>query len=192
MLENTIFVVSGDNSSISSGRKAHPVADGCLVPFSITGPGIQKNERSRALISFNDIYPTLADAVGIEVPDEYNIDGKSFWPVLTGEKEKTQDAILIHFGYDKLARDEEWYLDGYDNLYYCGESRNPKEYKMATPEMEGAAAARKRLQAVKDSIPGHDPVEDKHLMERYEEIWGDFLERAAVYERKNKIKHKTN
>ena len=94
-------------------------------------------------------YSTLIDAVGIDVPDSYKIDGKSFWPVLSGAKEKTRDHILVHFGYDKLVRDEAWYLDGYDDLYFCGESRHPSEYQKATPEMEGAAAARKRLQAVR-------------------------------------------
>ena len=42
MLENTIFLVTGDNSSVTTGRKCEPVADGCLVPFFITGPGLRK------------------------------------------------------------------------------------------------------------------------------------------------------
>ena len=184
MLENTIFLVTGDNSSVTTGRKCEPVADGCLVPFFITGPGIEENVRSRALIEFTDIYSTLADAVGIDAPDSYKIDGKSFWPVLSGAKEKTRDHILVHFGYDKLVRDEARYLDGYDDLYFCGESRHPSEYQKATPEMEGAAAARKRLQAVRDSIPEHDAVEDAHLMERYKREWSAFLERAAEQQRK--------
>ena len=53
--------------------------------------------RSEALVELVDIAPTLLDAAGIDVPAA--MQGRSLWPLLTGEAEPTQhkDHVISEF-----------------------------------------------------------------------------------------------
>ncbi|HEY3318974.1 MAG TPA: sulfatase-like hydrolase/transferase [Planctomycetota bacterium] len=96
LAENTIVVFTGDNG-LAVGQhglmgKQNLYEHSSRVPLIIRGPGIPKGKRSEALCQLFDLYPTLASAAGLKVPD--TVDGKDLWPVLRGEKADVRDATL--------------------------------------------------------------------------------------------------
>src|SRR6056297_3303584 len=63
--------------------------------------GFEKNKKTDALIEFIDVAPTICDAVGIKPAKSFQ--GKSFLPILTGEKSKGKDYVFSEFLEDNLA-----------------------------------------------------------------------------------------
>ncbi|MFB6141491.1 MAG: sulfatase [Halosimplex sp.] len=56
------------------------------VPLLFEGPGVEADpEPSDAHVSLVDVFPTLCEAVGADVPA--GVQGRSLWPLLTGEGE---------------------------------------------------------------------------------------------------------
>jgi arylsulfatase A-like enzyme len=66
---------------------------GVCVPLIVAWPGVVKpGTRTDALVSWVDFLPTLMEAAGGEAPGD--IDGRSFLPVLRGEKKEHRDRIF--------------------------------------------------------------------------------------------------
>lgn len=112
--ENTLIVVMGDNGtkecfahvlpndSIYPGRKGGTFDNGLHVPLVINQPGTVKSgkkamRRYDGLVDITDIYPTIADAAGINVPLKDELDGISFWPQVMGEKEEAREVIYTWY-----------------------------------------------------------------------------------------------
>lgn len=81
----------------------------------MAGPGIAKNNRNDAYVYLYDVFPTLCEKVGIEIPE--SVDGKSFAHLLDGEHGETfRDELYLIF--DKFVRgvkDENYKLIEYRN-----------------------------------------------------------------------------
>jgi len=102
LTENTLIVVMGDNGtkeifthilpdgSTYPGRKGGTADNGLHVPLILRQPGTIPAGKDGALrrydglIHVTDIYPTIAEAAGVEIPNRDAIDGISFWPQATG------------------------------------------------------------------------------------------------------------
>ena len=103
--DNTIILFAADNGTHRPivtktrwgpyrGGKAKTIDAGTHVPLIAYWPGHVKNETVyNGLISFNDFYPTFADAAGEKVQS----DGKSFLPLLKEQTYKEQEAIMVHY-----------------------------------------------------------------------------------------------
>jgi len=107
---NTVFIFVGDNGSpkgISSqfkgitvpGEKGKTTTYGTHVPMIFSWPGhITPSSVTNQLVSFTDFMPTLADIAGTPVPQNFGVlDGKTFYPVLTGSASSSRDYIFNHF-----------------------------------------------------------------------------------------------
>ncbi|HEX30752.1 TPA: DUF4976 domain-containing protein, partial [Candidatus Poribacteria bacterium] len=70
------------------------------VPLIFAGPGIPQNERREAFVYLLDIFPTLCDLLGIEIPD--TVEGKSLIPALKNPSEPIRQ--YLHFAYEGLHR----------------------------------------------------------------------------------------
>jgi len=82
------------------------------IPLLIHHPeGLFAGKRIDALIQIPDILPTILDIMGLG-KETYSMSGKSFWPVVRGEKNKIRDFILTgyHESYHRCIRDKEWSL----------------------------------------------------------------------------------
>jgi arylsulfatase A-like enzyme len=91
--EQTLFVMSGDHGAQWPFGKWNCYEAGVRVPLIISWPGVIKsNSRTAAMVSWVDLLPTLLDAAGGEPPRD--IDGRSFLPVLRGEKSEHRDRIF--------------------------------------------------------------------------------------------------
>ncbi len=103
--DNTIIIFTGDNGThftiftntadgIVQGGKGKTIDTGTHVPLIISWPNrIKKGSVYDHLIEFSDFFPTLADIAGKKV----NCDGKSFYPLLTGERYQPRKTAFVHY-----------------------------------------------------------------------------------------------
>jgi len=106
---NTVFIFVGDNGTakgvkskfngiVVPGEKGQTTTYGTHVPLIVSWPGHISSSKTNQLVSFVDFMPTLADIVGIPAPQNFGIlDGKTFYPVLTGKASSARDYIFNHF-----------------------------------------------------------------------------------------------
>lgn len=127
--ENTLFIFLSDNGSVSrfdeviNGKVVHggkgDVADGGVrVPWICYWPDtIEAGRTTDALVDFSDLFPTLLDLAGIETPDQLQIDGKSFAPLLCGRPFDPRDWVFYQVNGKYAVREHHWKVDHTGTLY---------------------------------------------------------------------------
>jgi len=78
-LENTIVVLLSDHGEYLGERgltgHMHFHYEECLhIPLILSGPGVSAGERRSDFVSLIDVFPTLCDLTGLDVPDD--VDGR--------------------------------------------------------------------------------------------------------------------
>ena len=110
-LENTIVVFGSDHGlGVGShglrGKQSmyeHTIG----VPLLIRGPGVPRGKRRAAQCYMRDIFPTVADLAGLEVPD--SIDGRSLKPVICSERDEVHPFVVGYFRkYQRMIRKGHW------------------------------------------------------------------------------------
>jgi arylsulfatase A-like enzyme len=99
--EKTLIIVMGDNGSKAAfsytledgsefiGAKGQCKVNGLQVPLVLSYPGsIAAGSSYNGLINLTDLLPTLCEATGIDLPNQADLDGISFWPQVTGSQTK--------------------------------------------------------------------------------------------------------
>jgi arylsulfatase A len=106
--ENTLVLWTGDNGTYTGvtskfdgrdykGGKGTPKDSGTHVGFIASWPvKIVPGQVSDSLVDFSDVYPTLLDVAGINLPAEPRIDGVSLAPLFNGKPRK-KDAIYCWY-----------------------------------------------------------------------------------------------
>lgn len=102
--ENTIILLAGDNG-LALGQhglmgKQSTYDHSVRVPLVMQGPGIPAGQKRDAMVYLLDIFPTLCDLAGLDIPA--SVDGKSLAPVL-----KNPDAVIrdrLYLVYKDLHR----------------------------------------------------------------------------------------
>jgi len=85
------------------------------TPLVMRGPGIPRGRRVDALCYLRDLYPTVCDLVGVEVPA--TVQGKSLAPVLQGEADSVHPCVFGHFGdVQRMIRTDRWKLVHYPQI----------------------------------------------------------------------------
>ena len=172
--ENTLILFTGDNgtpkgitsemvdgSSIDGGKGSTTDA-GTHVALVANWKGTTPAGKvSGDLVDFSDMLATVAEAGGASLPENITIDGRSFLPQLRGQTGNPRDWIFCWYQRDpgstlyRFARDQRW------KLYGTGDhNRAGNLYDVAADTLEEnpnpagsqAASARRRLQAVLDSM----------------------------------------
>ncbi len=100
---NTIVVYTADNG-LAVGRhglmgKQNLYEHSVRVPLILRGPGIHRGKRTEALCYLLDLYPTLADFLGVKVPD--SVEGRSLRQAITGD-EPTRPHLF--YAYEREQR----------------------------------------------------------------------------------------
>ena len=113
--ENTLIVVMGDNGTKESfghiladdtiypGRKGGNADNGLHVPLVLNYPNVVVSSKDgsyrtyEGLVNLTDIYPTIAQAAGIEMPRAEQVDGISFWPQALGAPGEPRDSIYTWY-----------------------------------------------------------------------------------------------
>ena len=89
------------------------------IPFLVSGPGITANSRCTQPVSLIDIYPSLFDFAGFEIPEW--ADGQSIKPQLANPNRRRPPVISSYGEGNTSIRTEHWryirYEDGSEELY---------------------------------------------------------------------------
>lgn len=131
--DNTIVVLWSDHG-YHLGQKEHWEKfalweQTTRVPLIIASQqGFRKGTKCGEAVSLLDMYPTLAELVGTELPG--NLDGQSLVPLMKNPDHKTGRAVITTQGYQNHAvRSDKWryirYADGSEELYdQIGDPKN--------------------------------------------------------------------
>ncbi len=167
--ENTIVFFTGDNGTGGQG-KGQATELGARVPMIVNCPGVVKPlEPSEELIDTSDVMPTFADFAGAKVPDDRPIDGRSFAPILRGEKGETREWIFSYLGDRRVLRTKRWLLEANSphrpgRLYDCGTSRDGTGYTEVTDSKDPEVLAiKKRFDEILKDLPAPILPEDGPL-----------------------------
>ena len=179
LARNTVFIFTADNGTHHNlnseldgrnirGDKGAPTDAGTHVPLLVKAPGVVRGGRLiHDLIDFSDFLPTLADATGLKLPSGLQVDGRSFWPQLLGEKGKPREAHYTYYfprpfaeefntPYQnpevRYARDKRYKL--YANGELFDVTADPGEAN-PLPESPETTKVRAALQAALDAMPSH-------------------------------------
>ncbi|MGD8810128.1 MAG: sulfatase [Gammaproteobacteria bacterium] len=130
--QNTIIVLWGDHGfhlgEKGRWRKSTLWERSTHVPLIVVAPGVSNpGDRSARPVSLMDIYPTLAELAGLEVP-EY-VEGRSLVPLLRDPDSQWDTPAVTTYGFDNHAvRSEKFryirYADGTEELYDSLEDPN--------------------------------------------------------------------
>jgi arylsulfatase A-like enzyme len=94
---NTLVVFAGDNGAALPHGKGALYDPGCNVPLLVRWPGVVPPGReSRALLSGEDLAPTLLGAAGVAAPPRMT--GASFLPLLKGEAFTPRQHVFTERG----------------------------------------------------------------------------------------------
>lgn len=108
--ENTLVIWTGDNGTFTSivtpfhgreyrGGKGSPKDNGTHVGFVASWPGqIPQGTVVEDLVDFSDVFPTVLEVGGAEVPKELEIDGVSLATTFAGKK---RDKPYIYCWYER-------------------------------------------------------------------------------------------
>ena len=112
VLENTLFIITADNGSGGTYKNSPDRQKGCHVPMIIYAPGMTKQGQQDVMVSIVDMWPTIADLVGFDIPDDYEYDGYSLLPFLFGDKTKHRDYLYSYKTRQQIIRGEFVMRDG--------------------------------------------------------------------------------
>jgi arylsulfatase A-like enzyme len=122
LAENTIIVFAGDNG-LALGQHGLFGKQSCYehsvrVPLIFAGPNIPENQKVNRYAYLFDVFPTLCELVGMEIPD--SVDGSSLMPAIQ------HDTIVregLYFAYGNFQRACKH--DGYKLIEYCVPGKIP-------------------------------------------------------------------
>lgn len=161
--DNTIVIFIGDNGTQSkipretnnglvSGGKWTLTDGGMHVPLIIHCPDrIPVNRKVQNLIDITDLFPTICDLSNTKINDSLNIDGVSFYNLLSGEEGIVKRKwITAGIGDDFVIFDGNWRLHHKENkLIDC---RNLPEEKNAIMESNEAKEALSKLTPILNEL----------------------------------------
>lgn len=89
------------------GGKGNLYEGGLKIPYIVRWPGkIQAGQVSDLVFYHPDVFPTLAELAGAEVPDE--VDGISFLPTLLGGQQQQHDYLYWEYRDQVAVRMDQW------------------------------------------------------------------------------------
>jgi choline-sulfatase len=139
------------------------------VPLIFAGPKVPKGQKSSRSVELLDMYPTLSELCGLEIPN--HVEGISLVPQLEDPMaQRTRPAITTHNHDNHTVRTEGWryiqYADGSEELYdMVGDPNEFTNLAGESPYTEIKSSLRKQL----PKINLKPVVGSKHRILRYEQ-----------------------
>ncbi len=115
--DNTVVIFCADNGSGGYGKNSSDRQKGTHVPLIIYAPGMTKRGEQDVLVNMSDIWPTIAELAGVEIPDDYEINGESLVPFLMTDKPKHRDWIYAYSRAHQIIRGARVLKDGFDRWW---------------------------------------------------------------------------
>ncbi|TFG28742.1 MAG: DUF4976 domain-containing protein [Promethearchaeota archaeon] len=115
-LDNTIIIFSSDNGLALGSHglfgKQNCYDHSIRIPLIFCGPGIPKNAQSDANVYLFDIFPTICDLIGIEIPK--SVEGSSLTKAMHNHDEKIRDYLYFaYFNNQRAIKDKKYKLIEY-------------------------------------------------------------------------------
>jgi len=102
--DNTVFIFLADHGDYAGEyglmKKGVGMSDPLArIPFVVWGKGVEKSGLREAHISIADLYPTICEAIGAEIP--MGVQGRSLWPMLSGKPYPEEEfaSVMVEDGY---------------------------------------------------------------------------------------------
>jgi len=92
--DDTVIVFLGDNGMSFPFSKATVYHNGTHEPVLLRWPGMGTPQRREEFVSSVDVLPTLLELLDVSVPAGF--DGRSWLPLLRGEKQPDRDYVITH------------------------------------------------------------------------------------------------
>lgn len=106
------------------------------VPFIVKAPGVEAGAINLEPVSLIDVYPSLVDLAGLEVPAF--LDGNSIKPQLYDPRAERDPAVSLYGEANTSIRSKDWryirYEDGSEELYHHKEDPNEWTNEADNPE----------------------------------------------------------
>ncbi len=117
--KNTIVLFSSDHGLATGSHglmgKQNMYEHTILVPMIVSGPGIPKGAKSEALCYLRDLFPTVCELTGLQIPT--SVEGKSLAPILSGKAKSVRDRVFCYFNdCQRMIRNERWKLIHYPKI----------------------------------------------------------------------------
>lgn len=182
--QNTLVVFASDNGFScghhgfwGKGNGTHPrnmYENSVRVPFICSGPEATVG-RCSALVSAYDFMPTLLDYLGLPLPEDRNLPGQSFLPLLRGEPQSGREQVVIYdeYGPVRMIRTDEWkYVHRYEvgppELYNL--CNDPEERENLADLPSRAARVRELRGEMEEwfgryAVPQHDGLNEHDVRE---------------------------
>ena len=168
-LEHTVIVMAGDNGLAVGSHgllgKQNLYEHSMRVPLIVSGPGLPRNERREALVYVFDIFPTVLDQLGLEIPS--TVEGESLLPLITDPVSPNREAAF--YAYRDLQRgvrtSDGWKLIQYEVNGVRTEQLfdlrlDPFETdNLAADPAHSIQLAAMREQLHRESLRWHDPLD---------------------------------
>ncbi|MEM8946789.1 MAG: sulfatase-like hydrolase/transferase [Planctomycetota bacterium] len=191
--ERTLIVVVGDNGTketfahilpngqVYPARKGGNADNGIHVPLILSQPGViptgsdGKMRSYDGMVDITDIYPTIAEATGIEIPNADHLDGISFWPQAKGGPGEPRQTIYRWYVGNNIYKDE----------HHTVRFAFDREFKRYAPSSNFPAGRFFDLRTDLLERVGSKKVELKWKVMRYSGLELDMLtdEQRAAYDR---------
>jgi len=118
-LDNTVIIFSSDQGLAMGSHglrgKQNMYEHTVGTSLIICGPGVPEGARRTAQCYLRDLYPTICEMAGAEVPAV--VQGKSLVPVLRDDKHTLYPAIFGYFGpVQRMIRTDQWKLIYYPEI----------------------------------------------------------------------------
>ena len=134
---------------------------GNRVPFIANWPGtIKPGQVKQDIIDFSDLLPTLCEAANAEIPTDLKPDGRSFLPLLQGEKYGDWDWIYMWYSRNGGAKGQEFTRNQRYKLYHT-----EKFYDVAKDSLEQNPLPKANLKA--NVLATHDKL--KKALAKYKD-----------------------
>ncbi|HEY1170868.1 MAG TPA: sulfatase [Verrucomicrobiae bacterium] len=92
--DNTVVMFMSDHGISTPFSKASVYFNGTRSPVLMRWPGMGKPQKREEFVSSVDVMPTLLDVLSVKHPA--GMDGRSWLPLLKGEKQEGRDYVITH------------------------------------------------------------------------------------------------
>ena len=193
---NTVFIFSTDNATTSYGKglKGAVKEHGPLVPMIMYGPGsVNAIGEADDLASLADIMPTVADLTGAKLPDNYEFDGKSMMPFVSGKTSKHRDWVYSYNAEYQMVRTRNVCRCGMGFYWDTRGVRDQEKYRMIDMNKPDPAL-RKEIELIKavlkkyPTAPLSGPMYERYMKAKAgkRELWDKMRERILKENKKGK------
>jgi arylsulfatase A-like enzyme len=153
--DNTIIIFSGDQGIAIGSHglmgKQNLYEHSMGVPLIFSGPGIPKGKTLDAFCYHFDIYPTVCDLVGAQIPG--SLEGKSLAPILRGQTSSVRDTVFLAYrDVQRAVRRGPWKLICYPEInrtQLFNLDQDPYETKDLSGDPANAGRIRELMEAMR-------------------------------------------